>query len=275
MTFKVRYTHHPNDFKSYDTAQLRGEFLVTDLVESGKTHMVYSHYDRLIMGCAVPTTSPLELGVDPFMAVDYHLQKREVGIINLGGPGVVTVDNEVYILKNRDSLYVGQGAKNVSFTSEDAGQPAKFYFNSAAAHKPLPTKLIRIEDSPFIELGSVEENSKRRLYQPITYLAVETCQLMMGITEPAPGAAWNTMPPHIHELRMEVYFYFDIPEDRQVCHIMGTQSETRNLWIGNEQAVISPPWSMHCAAGTSPYAFVWGMAGDDSPIESIPIRKLK
>lgn len=275
MNFEVRYTHHPHDYKHYDTARLRQEFLIETLMQQNAVSMVYSHYDRLVIGSAVPIEGALRLEAHPMMAVDYFLEKREIGIINLGGKGTVTTDQGEYPLGFKDALYLGKGEQKVIFSSADAQQPARFYFNSAAAHRKCPAKKIPIADSPFIELGTQEESNLRKLYQQVTYLTVETCQLMMGITEPVAGAAWNTMPSHIHELRMEAYFYFGMPENKQVCHIMGTQEETRNVWASNEQAVISPPWSMHCAAGTSPYAFVWGMAGDDSPIEPININHLR
>lgn len=275
MSFELRYPHHPNDFKTYDTKRIRDEFLAKTIMQDAEINMVYTQYDRFIFGGAVPTTVTLELKPDSSMHVEYFLEKRELGIINLGGPGTITTAEERYELGPRDALYIGKGEKKISFTSKEERNPARFYFNSASAHRTYPTKLIPINESPFIELGTVEESNLRKLYQQITYLTVETCQLMMGITEPANGAAWNTMPAHIHNLRMETYFYFNIPENKQVCHIMGTKEETRNIWVANEQAVISPPWSMHCAAGTSPYAFIWGMAGDDSPIKPIDIIELK
>ncbi|SIT08645.1 4-deoxy-L-threo-5-hexosulose-uronate ketol-isomerase [Zobellia uliginosa] len=273
--FKIRYATHPDDAKTYDTQRLRKDFLVNDIFTEDEVNLTYSHYDRFIMGGAMPVHEKLQLESIPFFATEYFLQKKEMGIINLGQKGKVIADGQIYELEHKDALYLGSDVKDVSFESEEASKPAKFYLNACIAHKALPSKLISFADAPVLELGTTEESNKRRLYQHIVPHTVETCQLMMGITSPELGNAWNTMPAHVHELRMEAYFYFDIPEGKAAAHIMGQPQETRILWVANEQAVISPPWSIHCAAGTSPYSFIWGMAGDDDPIVPYPISELQ
>jgi len=273
--FEIRYAAHPEDAKAYDTERLRNDFIIEKVFTKNEVNLIYSHYDRFIMGGVMPVGEKLTLDSIPFFATDYFLQKKEMGIINVGGNGFIIADGKPFKLENKDALYLGSDIKEVSFESEDPSNVAKFYLNACIAHKALPAKLITYQDAPFIELGSKEESSKRKLYQHIVPHTVETCQLMMGITTPEFGNAWNTMPAHVHELRMEAYFYFDIPEGKASAHIMGQPDETRILWLGNNQIAISPPWSIHCAAGTSPYSFIWGMAGDDSPIEPYPIQNLK
>jgi len=273
--FEVRYAAHPEDAKAYDTQRLRKDFLIEKVFAKDEVNLVYSHYDRFIMGGAMPVGETLDLESIPFFATEYFLQKKEMGIINVGNAGTVTVDGETFTLSNRDALYLGSDCKEVRFESDDSQQPAKFYINACIAHKALPSKLIKFEDAPVLELGSDSESNKRKLYQHIVPRTVETCQLMMGITAPEHGNAWNTMPAHVHELRMEAYFYFDITDGEAAAHIMGQPQETRVLWVANDQIAISPPWSIHCAAGTSPYNFIWGMAGDDDPINPYPIKDLR
>jgi len=273
--FEIRYAAHPKDAKAYDTNRLRNDFLIEKVLVKDEVNLIYSHYDRFIMGGAMPVDEALNLESVPFFATEYFLQKKEMGIINVGDEGTVTVDGENFKLSNRDALYLGSDCKEVRFESNDAQRPAKFYLNACIAHKALPSKLIRFADAPVLELGSDAESNKRKLYQHIVPHTVETCQLMMGITAPEHGNAWNTMPAHVHELRMEAYFYFDIPEGKAAAHIMGQPQETRVLWVANNQIAISPPWSIHCAAGTSPYNFIWGMAGDDDPINPYPIKDLR
>jgi len=273
--FEVRYAAHPEDAKAYDTQRNRKDFLVEKVFSKDEVNLVYSHYDRFIMGGAMPVDEKLTLESIEFFATDYFLQKKEMGIINVGDEGKVTVDGTAYTLNNKDALYLGSESKEVNFESSDAQKPAKFYLNACIAHKSLPAKLIRNSDAPVVELGSTTESNKRKLYQHIVPHTVETCQLMMGITAPEDGNAWNTMPAHVHELRMEAYFYFGIPEGKAAAHIMGQPTETRVLWIANDQIAISPPWSIHCAAGTSAYNFIWGMAGDDDPINPFPIAQLR
>jgi len=227
------------------------------------------------MAGVMPIDEKLRLEPIPFFATEYFLQKKELGIINVGETGTVQADGEKFELNNKDALYLGSAIKDISFESSDKNNPAKFYLNACIAHKSLSSKLIKYEDAPVMKLGTSDESNKRRLYQHIVPTTVETCQLMMGITAPEPGNAWNTMPAHVHELRMEAYFYFNVPEGKAAAHIMGQPQETRILWIANDQVAISPPWSIHCAAGTSPYNFIWGMAGDDSVIDPYPIAGLR
>ena len=261
--YEVRYAASPQDVKSYDTARLRDEFLIDNLMEPDQVNLVYSHYDRFISGSAVPVNSTLKLeAIDPLKA-DYFLERRELGIINIGGTGTVNVDGTEYELANREALYVGRGNKEVSFTSKSANEPALFYLNSTPAHKEYPNKKIGINDVEVVELGAPETANARTLRKYIVNSVVDVCQLQMGMTELKTGSVWNTMPAHVHDRRMEVYFYFDVPEDQAVCHFMGQPQETRHIWMQNHQAVISPAWSIHSGSGTSNYTFIWGMAGEN------------
>jgi len=273
--FEVRYAAHPQDVQNYDTKRLRKDFLIENVFSNNEVNLVYSHYDRLVIGGIKPVNNSVVLESPSFFSTEYFLQKKELGIINVGGDGTVTAGGEKYKLENKDALYLGSGIKDVFFESDNPENPAKFYLNACIAHKELPAKLVKFVDAPILELGTNEACNKRKLYQHIVPHTVETCQLMMGITSPEPGNSWNTMPAHVHELRMEAYFYFDIPKDNAVAHIMGQPQETRLLWISNDQVAISPPWSIHCASGTSPYNFIWGMAGDDDPIQPYPIKNLR
>lgn len=261
--YEVRYAASPQDVKSYDTTRLRDEFLIDNLMEPDQVNLVYSHYDRFITGSAVPTKSSLKLeAIDPLKA-DYFLERRELGIINIGGSGTVTVDGTEYKLDNREALYVGRGNKEVTFSSKSANEPALFYLNSTPAHKEYPNKKIGINDVEVVQLGAPETANARTLRKYIVNSVVDVCQLQMGMTELKTGSVWNTMPAHVHDRRMEVYFYFDVPEDQAVCHFMGQPQETRHIWMQNHQAVISPAWSIHSGSGTSNYTFIWGMAGEN------------
>ncbi len=261
--YTVRYAASPNDVKSYDTAKLRDEFLIDNLMEVDKISLIYSHYDRFITGSAVPTTSALTLESIDAIKADYFLERRELGIINIGGPGTVTVDGTSFELKNKEALYVGQGNIVVEFSSNSAADPAMFYLNSTPAHKAFPIKKIGQDDVEVIQLGSEETANARTLRKYIVSSVVDVCQLQMGMTTLKQGSSWNTMPAHVHERRMEVYFYFEVAEDQAVCHFMGQPQETRHIWTANNQAVISPPWSIHSGSGTSNYSFIWGMAGEN------------
>ncbi len=261
--YEVRYAASPQDVKLYDTTRLRDEFLIDNLMEPGQVNLVYSHFDRFISGSAVPTNSALKLeAIDPLKAEDF-LERRELGIINVGGTGTVNVDGTEYELNNREALYIGKGNKEVSFNSKSANEPALFYLNSTPAHKTYPNKKIGINDVEVVELGAPETANARTLRKYIVNSVVEVCQLQMGMTELKTGSVWNTMPAHVHDRRMEVYFYFDVPEDQAVCHFMGQPQETRHIWMQNHQAVISPAWSIHSGSGTSNYTFIWGMAGEN------------
>jgi 4-deoxy-L-threo-5-hexosulose-uronate ketol-isomerase len=261
--YEERYAYHPDDFKTYDTEKIRKEFLVEKVMESGNIRLVYSAIERYIVGGAVPVEKPLKLeSIDPLKA-EYFCYRREVGVISVAGPGSIVVDGKEYKMNYKDALYIGKGSKEVEFRSDDPEKPAHFYINSAPAHKEYPVKHVTQGDANMLNLGSLETSNERKIYQLLINTVVETCQLQMGLTELMPGSVWNTMPPHQHNRRNEVYFYFNLPEDQAICHIMGQPDETRHLWMHNEQAVISPNWSIHSAAGTSNYIFIWGMAGEN------------
>lgn len=261
--YEVRYAASPQDVKLYDTTRLRDEFLIDNLMVPDQLNLIYSHYDRFITGSAVPVNEILKLeAIDPLKA-SYFLERRELGIINIGGSGTVKVDGTNYELNNKEALYVGQGNKEVSFTSASANEPAMFYINSTPAHKAYPIKKIGINDVEVVELGAPETANARTLRKYIVNSVVDVCQLQMGMTELKSGSVWNTMPAHVHDRRMEVYFYFDVPQDQSVCHFMGQPQETRHIWMQNNQAVISPAWSIHSGSGTSNYTFIWGMAGEN------------
>lgn len=272
--YETRYASNPEAVKHLDTNQLRKEFLIEDLMKAGKINLTYSHYDRYIAGGGVPTKNPLKLEtIDPLKA-DYFMERREMGIINVGGKGSVKVDGTLYNLDNKDALYIGKGNKEVIFKSDLADNPAKFYMNSAPAHINYPTKKVSLADANKLELGSLETANHRTVNQMIIGGLVTTCQLQMGMTTLKTGSVWNTMPAHVHDRRMEVYFYLDVPEDQAVCHFMGQSSETRHIWMHNHQAVISPPWSIHCGSGTSNYSFIWGMAGENLDYTDMDVTKI-
>ncbi|SIS48290.1 4-deoxy-L-threo-5-hexulose uronate isomerase [Zobellia uliginosa] len=260
---EVKYAVHPDDAKLYDTQRIRKEFHSSDLMGEDAIKMIYTHYDRFIYGTAFPKSKSLSLPTYDELKADYFLERRELGIINVGGKGTVTVDGEVFELANLEALYVGKGSKEVTFSSADSSDAAKFYLNSAPAHKEYPTKKATQSDANIVELGAVETSNERTLYQYIHEDGIQSCQLVMGYTELKKGSVWNTFPPHTHERRMEVYFYFDIPGDNIVMHYMGQPQETRHIAMKNYEAVVSPPWSIHSGSGTSNYRFIWGMAGEN------------
>jgi 4-deoxy-L-threo-5-hexosulose-uronate ketol-isomerase len=263
IIFEERFSSHPQDVKKYDTAQLREHFLIEKVMENDKIRLVYSHFDRFISGGAVPATKALELtAIDPLKAAHF-CDRRELGVINVGGKGTVEVDGKAYTLDFKEALYVGKGAQTIIFKSDDSAKPAHFYLNSTPAHKEYPIRHITLKDANVLKMGSQLTSNERQINQLLISKIVETCQLQMGMTELRPGSVWNTMPAHTHSRRMEVYFYFDVPEGQAVCHFMGQPQETRHIWMLNEQAVISPDWSIHSAAGTSNYIFIWGMAGEN------------
>ncbi|GAL67167.1 5-dehydro-4-deoxy-D-glucuronate isomerase [Jejuia pallidilutea] len=272
--YETRYASSPQTVKAYDTKQLRDEFLIDNLMQEDQLVLVYTHYDRYIAGSAVPVKAPITLEtIDPLKA-NYFLERREIGIINVGGDGIVEVNGDVYELTLKDALYIGSGNENVVFKSIDKTNPAKFYINSAPAHKNYPTKKVSKADANKIELGSLETANHRTVNQQIIGGIVDTCQLQMGMTELKTGSVWNTMPAHVHDRRMEVYYYLDIPQDQAVCHFMGQPQETRHIWMQNHQAVISPPWSIHSGSGTSNYTFIWGMAGENLDYGDMDVAKI-
>ena len=259
--------------KTYDTARLRHDFLVQDLFNANEIKTIYSQIDRIIIGAAMPTDKVLTLEAGAELRAKYFLERREMGIINIGGKGTVTVDGKAYEFKYRDGMYVGMGAKEITFASADASDPAKFYFNSAPAHKTYPTVFIDPEKDILpqnkLELGKLEDANHRILRKYILPGQVESCQLEMGITSLEPGSVWNTMPCHTHDRRMEVYLYFEVPENAAVFHYMGEPTETRHIIMHNEEAVISPSWSIHSASATHAYSFIWGMVGENQDFDDM------
>lgn len=258
----LRHATHPADCRAYDTAKLRETFLIEDLFRKDGINVVYSMYDRLVVGGANPANQDVQLETFPTLRSENFLDRRELGIINVGAESAVTVDGQQFILATKEALYIGMGAKDVTFHASANGE-AKFYFNSAPAHRTYPTKKVSLAEAETVELGALENSNHRTIRKVLINSVVETCQLQMGVTELRTGSVWNTMPAHTHDRRMEAYFYFELPEDQVVCHFMGEPEETRHLWVKNNQAVISPPWSIHSGAGTSNYTFIWGMAGEN------------
>lgn len=261
--YELRYAAHPEDAKSYDTQRLRKDFHIEKLFAADEVNMVYSMYDRLVVGGAMPVKEKLQLeAIDP-LKQPIFLCRRELGIFNVGGAGTVYVGNDSFELGYKEALYLGSGEREVYFESKDAQKPALFYFNSACAHRNYPDKKVTKADAEVMELGALETSNHRNINKMIVNQVLPTCQLQMGMTELAPGSVWNTMPAHIHSRRMEAYFYFEVPEGQAVCHFMGEPTETRHIWMKGNQAVLSPEWSIHSAAATSNYTFIWGMAGEN------------
>lgn len=284
--YQVLHACHPADVKHYDNEQLRSRFLMEKVMEADKVNLTYTMYDRLIFGGVMPVSKTVELEtIDPLKA-EYFLERRELGVINTGGDGIVNVDGKDYELHFKDALYVGQGNKKVTFRSKDAANPAKFYINSTRAHKHYKTQLISIDGrkgtikANQIKAGSLAESNDRVINQLIVNNVLEEgpCELQMGLTELKTGSVWNTMPAHTHERRMEIYMYFEVPKDNVVFHMMGEGSETRHIVMQNEQAVISPSWSIHAGAGTANYTFIWAMGGENQAfddMDTIPTTQLR
>lgn len=280
MKFDVRYANHPDDSKKYDTKELREKYLIEKLFEADDILLTYSHQDRIIAGGAMPVKKTLSLGTFKELATNYFLERREMGVINIGGAGVITLDGKKYDIGFKEGIYIGMGTKQVEFSSKNEKQPAKFYINSSPAHKSYPTvKIVKpVEGVPAPEgvkycvqrhLGTLEGINKRTINQFIIGDVCESCQLAMGMTELAEGSAWNTLPSHTHERRMEVYMYFEVPADQAVIHLMGKPDETRHIIMHNEQAVISPSWSIHSGVGTYNYTFIWGMCGENQAYDDM------
>ncbi|RRD62175.1 5-dehydro-4-deoxy-D-glucuronate isomerase [Tannerella forsythia] len=261
--YELRYAAHPEDAKAYDTQRLRRDFLIETLFVPNEVNMVYSMYDRMVVGGAMPVGETLRLeAIDP-LKQPVFLMRRELGIYNVGGKGSVKVGDDVFELDYKEALYLGSGDREVYFESLDESRPAKFYFNSATAHRNYPDKKVTKANAIVMELGSLESSNHRKINKMIVNEVLPTCQLQMGMTELAVGSVWNTMPAHVHSRRMEAYFYFEVPEDQAVCHFMGEPNETRHIWMRGDQAVLSPEWSIHSGAATSNYTFIWGMAGEN------------
>ena len=261
---QMRYPPQPDQAKTFTTAELRENFLIEKLFTPGDILMVYSHIDRIITGGAAPLKEPLALVGDPkTLGAAFFLERREMGVVNVGGPGKVTVDGKVYPMQKLDGLYIGMGTQDISFASDDPAQPARFYFSSTPAHTAYPTVHIPISSASPQHMGDIAHSNERTIYKYIHPDGAKSCQLVMGVTLLEPNNMWNTMPVHTHVRRMEVYFYFDIDENNVVFHILGQPDETRHIIIRNEQAVISPSWSIHSGMGTGNYAFIWAMAGEN------------
>lgn len=285
---EVRTAASPRDVKNYTTDRLREEFLIDGLFYPDEISLVYSYTDRIIIGSVVPVEKELRIMAGEELRASYFLKRREMGLINIGGEGAVTVDGRRYELEGRDGMYIGRGAEEVIFSSTDKTRPAKFYLNSTPAHRTCPTVLIKqkgeqcegtviIKEQNKVQLGSLEESNRRTVWKYILPGQVESCQLEMGMTYLEPGSVWNTMPCHTHDRRMEVYLYFSLPEDAFVMHYMGVPTETRHLVVRNEQAVISPSWSIHAGSGTRNYTFIWGMAGENrdfDDMDDVPIKDM-
>ena len=273
----VRHPANPADFEAYTTERTRAEFLVTNLFVPGKISLTYSHIDRMIVGGACPT-GPLALEGGKALGTDFFLQRRELGVINVGGPGSVEVDGTVHKLAKTDCLYVGLGTEKVVFDSADPADPAHFYLCSGPAHAAYPTVKTTMAEAEQHDIGDQAHGTKRKLNKYIHPDGVKSCNLVMGITAVQDGSVWNSIPCHTHDRRMEVYFYFDLPEDEAVFHIMGQPDKTRHIVVRNEEAVISPSWSIHCGAGTTNYAFIWGMVGDNqafTDMDAVPVSAMK
>lgn len=283
---ELRTAASPRDVKTYDTDRLREEFLIQGLFVPDEIKLVYSHVDRIITGAATPVKKTLVLTAGDELRAEYFLQRREMGVINIGGTGKITIDGKEYTVGYKEAMYIGMGSKDIRFASVDSEKPAKFYLNSAPAHKTYPTVLIKpegkeeegvviVKDSNKVECGCLEESNHRTICKYILPGQVESCQLVMGMTRLEPGSVWNTMPCHTHDRRMEVYLYFDMPENAIVMHYMGEPTETRHIVMRNEEAVISPSWSIHAGCGSQAYTFIWGMVGENQAFDDMDAVGMK
>lgn len=275
---EIRFAVGPEETKGMDTQKLIDNFLIKDLMVADKLKLVYSHYDRVIIGGAVPAGKAITLGNHPELRANYFLERREMGIINVGGKGTVTADGKKFDLEKLSCLYVGKGTQKVTFASASKKQPAIFYILSAPAHATHPNTLFTKEQAAPVDLGAAETSNKRTVYKYIHLEGIQSCQLVMGLTILAPGSVWNSVPPHTHTRRMEAYFYFDLPADQRLFHFMGNPAETRHLVMANNEAVISAPWSTHFGCGTTNYGFIWGMAGENlmyTDMDPAPVHTIK
>jgi 4-deoxy-L-threo-5-hexosulose-uronate ketol-isomerase len=273
-----RYHNSPKEVSTMTTAEMRGNFLVDGLMQPGELKFVYSHYDRAIVGSAVPTDKAIVLGNYPNLRAEYFLERRELGIINIGGAGEVVVDGQTFAVNKLDCVYAGKESKSVEFKSVDAKNPAMYYLLSYPAHKVYPTAMMKKDDATPVSIGSPETSNARTIYKYIHLEGIRSCQLVMGLTVLATGSVWNTMPSHVHDRRMEMYFYFDVQPGQVVMHFMGQPQETRHLVMQSNEAVISPPWSIHSGCGTTNYAFIWGMGGENqvySDMDPVAINELR
>lgn len=278
MHIQVRHTTNPVDFKNYTTQRIREEFLMEKMFVPDQFHFVYSHYDRMIVGGIKPVGQLHKLPTYDELRSDYFLERRELGILNIGGDGFVMVEDELFTLQKRDCLYVGKGNKTVTFKSLDPEFPAKFILVSTPAHRAVPTAMMKAADASPADMGSPETANTRTIYKYIHADGLESCQLVMGMTSMKYSSVWNTMPPHVHDRRTEIYVYFDLDDAHRVFHFMGEPAETRHLLVANEQAIISPPWSIHAGAGTTSYSFLWAMAGENyvyTDMDTLALSELK
>jgi 4-deoxy-L-threo-5-hexosulose-uronate ketol-isomerase len=275
---KVIHSVHPEDFSSYDTKKIRENFLLEDLVQQDKIECVYTHYDRMIIGAANPVDQALQLGSYEQLKADHFLSRREIGIINIGGNGYVTVDGEKFELEKQDCLYIGKCKEKIIFSSVNKISPAKFIFFSCPAHQEFPTRLMKPAEALPAEMGSLDNNNHRVINKYIHNDGIQSCQLVLGVTNFKKGSIWNTMPPHLHDRRMESYFYFDLAEGQRIIHFMGEPNETRHIFLNNDQAILSPPWSIHSGVATANYSFIWAMAGENkvfTDMDPVPVQSLK
>lgn len=270
-----RYEASPREVQRMNTEELRADFLVESLFVSGKANFVYSHYDRMVMGGIIPSGRAIKLANYDALKSKYFLERREMGIINIGGKGSVGVDGKSYDMEKLSCLYLGRGAEKVSFKSASKKSEAKFFIFSAPAHKNFPNKLFTKEKALPVVLGSSETSNHRTIYKYIHGDGIKSCQVVMGLTVLQEGSVWNTMPAHTHDRRSEVYLYFDVPKDQGVMHFMGQPQETRHLWVRDTQAIISPPWSIHAGSGTASYSFIWAMAGENQDFTDMDFIELK
>lgn len=275
---EARYAASPEEVKQMDTEKLRKNFLIEKIFEADKLHLTMTFFDRFIAGGAMPVKGAIELTNPDNLKAEYFLERREMGIINVGGKGKVQADNKVFEIDFKEALYLGLGTKKVTFTSNDPSKPARFYINSAPAHQSFPNKHVTRAEADVVTMGALENSNHRTINKLLVASVIQTNQLQMGMTELKTGSVWNTMPAHTHDRRMEVYFYFEVADGQSVCHFMGQPQETRHIWMQNEQAVISPQWSIHAGAGTSSYTFIWGMAGENldyGDMDQVKINELK
>jgi 4-deoxy-L-threo-5-hexosulose-uronate ketol-isomerase len=272
MKIELRYAGHPLDVKHYDTEKIRKEFLIERVFIPDEISLVYSLYDRYMVGGAMPVKKALKLETADDLKSNYFLERREIGMINVGGAAVIETKGKVFKLGHKEALYLGKETKEVVFKSADPKKPAKLYINSAPAHHVYPSRKVTLKEAEVVVLGSPEASNHRTINKLLVNSIIQTCQLQMGMTELKPGSVWNTMPVHTHNRRMEAYFYFEVPEKQGICHFMGDPDETRHIWMRNEQAVLSPSWSIHSAAGTSNYTFIWGMAGENLDYGDMDVR---
>lgn len=274
MTIPQRYEASPREVERMNTAELRQDFLIETLFVKGAANFVYSHYDRMVVGGIIPVDKPIDLPNYETLKSDFFLQRREAGIINIGGQGIIVADGESYQLENLSCLYLAKGTESVSFQSTDSEQPAHFYVFSAPAHKAFSNTLYSKEDAAPVTLGAMETANHRTIYKYIHNEGIDSCQVVMGLTVLQKGSVWNTMPAHTHDRRSEIYLYFDVPAEHGVMHFMGEPKQTRHLWVRDRQAIISPPWSIHAGSGTSNYSFIWAMAGENKDFTDMDFFEL-